>query len=144
MSKAKHARTVPHAPQTHPVVRPREPHSDTQELTYFAGISARTVVSQGLCMHLVHLPPGARAIPHMHERHETAVYVLRGEVQIWYGGQLEHHAVVRAGEFRHIPARLPYQPFNGGKSEALAVLACTDTNEQKSVVLLPQLDKLHP
>jgi len=43
-----------------------------------------------------------------------------------------------------MPARLPYQPFNAGKSEALAVLACTDTNEQKSVVLLPQLDKLHP
>ena len=144
MSKAKHARTVPHTPHAHPVVRAGKPNSGAQELTYFAGISARTVVSQGLCMHLVRLPPGARATPHMHERHETAVYVLRGEVQIWYGDQLEHYAIVRAGEFRHISARLPYQPFNAGYSEALAVLAYTNTNEQKSVVLLPELNKLHP
>ena len=72
------------------------------------------------------------------------VYVLRGEVQMCYGDQLEHHTVVRAGEFRHILAGVPQQPFNASRTEALAVLVCTDTNEQKSVVLLPELDKLHP
>jgi len=98
------------------MVRAGESYSGTQGLTYFAGISARTVVSQGLCMHLVRLPPGARATPYMHEIHEMVVYVLRGEVHMWHGDQLEHHAVVRSGEFWHILAGVPQQPFNASRT----------------------------
>jgi uncharacterized RmlC-like cupin family protein len=144
MSEVTNIRTVPRAPQTCQVVRPDGAYTGKQGLTYFAGISAQTVVSQGLCMHLVHLPRGARATPHMHEHHETGVYVLRREVQMWYGDKLEHHSVVRAGEFQYIPAGMPHQPFNASETEAVAVLARTDPNEQESVVLLPELDGLHP
>ena len=33
------------------------------------------------------------------KNHETAIYVLEGEVEMWYGDQLENHLVVSSGEF---------------------------------------------
>jgi uncharacterized RmlC-like cupin family protein len=93
-------------------------------------------------MHTLRMPPGARANPHLHERHETAIYMLSGEASMWYGENLEQHLVVRAGEFLYIPAGVPHQPYNDSSEECVAVLARTDPNEQESVVLLPELDKL--
>lgn len=125
------------------IVRPDETYNGLQGLTYFAGISREGVGAQGLCMHLVRLPPGARANAHLHQHHETAIYMLEGEVEMWYGHELEQHLVVRAGEFLYIPANMPHLPYNASSQEALAVLARTDPNEQESVVLLPKLDRKH-
>ena len=45
-------------------------------------------------MQLLTVPPGARANAHKHEAHETAIYVLSGEVGMYYGEKLEHHMVL--------------------------------------------------
>ena len=123
------------------VVRPEESFQGKQGLNYFVGVSAESVGAQGLCMHLVKLPPGTRAKAHLHAEHESAAYVVRGEIELRYGDDLQHRTVVRAGEFIYIPAGVPHLPLNAGASEALAVLARTDPNEQESVVLLPDLDE---
>src|SRR3712207_482130 len=132
-----------HAQLTCRVIRPDDAYAGRQGLTYFAGVSAETTGAHGICMHLVRIPPGARANAHVHEQHETAIYVLSGEVEMWCGERLEQHMTVRAGEFVYIPAGIPHQPFNATATEAVAVLARTDPNEQESVVLLPELDELH-
>ncbi len=113
-----------------------------QGLSYFMGVSAESVGAQGICMHLVHLPPGARAKAHLHAQHETAIYMLRGVTEMWYGPRLEHHVVIREGEFLYIHANMPHLPLNPYAEEAVAVLARTDPNEQESVQLLPELDEL--
>jgi uncharacterized RmlC-like cupin family protein len=118
------------------VIRPGGSYEGRQGLNYFEGISAESVGAEGLCMHLVRLPPGARAHAHLHENHETAIYVLKGEVEMLYGEQLQEHLVVREGEFLYIPAGVPHLPYNASNSEALGLLARTDPNEQESVVLL--------
>ena len=123
------------------VVRAGETYKGKQGLTYFAGISSESVGSRGLCMHLLTMPPGARANAHLHENHETAIYVLKGQAEMWYGPQLEQHAVVNAGDFIYIPAGVPHLPFNASSEEAMAVIALTDPNEQESVVLLPELER---
>jgi uncharacterized RmlC-like cupin family protein len=126
------------------VVRADDTYQGKQGLNYFAGISAESVGAQGICMHLLRLPPGARAKAHLHEQHETAIYVLSGEAEMWYGEQLEQHVIVRAGDLLYIPAGIPHLPFNPYPHEAVAVIARTDPNEQESVRLLPELDGLHP
>lgn len=143
MLETKNTGTMTHSTPTCRVIRSHDTYLGRQGLNYFAGISAETVGARGICMHLVKIPPGARANAHLHENHETAIYVLQGEVQMWYGKQLEQQLVVRAGEFLYIPAGEPHLPFNAGQTEAVAVLARTDPNEQESVVLLPHLDTLH-
>ncbi|RWM92559.1 MAG: cupin domain-containing protein [Mesorhizobium sp.] len=124
------------------LIRPESSYEGKQGLSYFTGIAAETVGSTGICMHLLTMPPGARARAHMHESHETAIYVLSGEVHTWYGDRLEQQTVVKAGDLFYIPAGVPHLPANLSDSPASAVIARTDPNEQESVVLLPELDGL--
>lgn len=123
------------------VVRPQESYEGKQALTYFSGISAQSVGSQGICMHVLTIQPGQKAKAHLHEAHETAIYVLHGEAEMWYGGGLAQRLVVREGEYLYIPAGVPHLPFNASESiPCTAILARTDANEQESVVLLPDLE----
>jgi uncharacterized RmlC-like cupin family protein len=123
------------------VLRPGDSYDGKQGLSYASGISAETVGSTGLCMHLLEMPPGARARAHLHENHETAIYVLSGEAEMWYGDELEHHVLINAGDLVYIPAGVPHLPGNvSGATPCVAVIARTDPNEQESVVLLPDLD----
>ena len=113
-----------------------------QGLSYFAGVSAESAGSQALCMHLLRIPPGGKANAHLHESHESAIYIISGEAEMWYGEDLKEHAVTRAGDFVYIPAGVPHQPYNSSQSEpCIAVIARTDPNEQESVVLLPELGR---
>lgn len=113
-----------------------------QGLDYQGAISAESVGATGLCMHLVNIPPSGRAKAHLHARHESAIYVLSGEVGMWFGDALEQHLIVKAGEFLYIPAGMPHLPYNLSDTlPATGVLARTDPNEQESVKLLPELEK---
>jgi uncharacterized RmlC-like cupin family protein len=106
-------------------------------------ISAETVGSQALWMGMVTIPPGARANAHYHERHETAIYVVSGGGEVWYGDRLQDHAVFQAGDFIYIGAGVPHLPVNPSRTEPMvAIIARTDPNEQESVVLMPELDGL--
>src|SRR5690242_393066 len=74
-------------------ITPGEAVMTMQRLPYFIGISGRTVKSKGLSMHLVVIPPGARAEPHRHIGYETGIYVLEGTVRTRWGENLEHDVV---------------------------------------------------
>jgi uncharacterized RmlC-like cupin family protein len=123
------------------VVRQGDAYVGKQALAYAPGISAETVGAHGINMQVVTIPPHGRAKAHLHAAHETAGYVLRGEIQLRHGSTLQHHTVIHAGEFLYIPAGVPHLPYNIGETEAVAILARTDPNEQESVVLLSDLDK---
>jgi len=127
------------------VVKAGDPFVGKQGLSYAPAVSAETVAARGLHMQLLTIPPGGRAKAHKHEAHETAIYVLKGEGRMWWGERLEHHLVSPAGSFVYIPANVPHLPYNPSATETcVAVIARTDPNEQESVVLLPDLDAIHP
>ena len=116
-----------------------------QGLQYAVGVSAESVGSQAIHMQLVTIPPRGRAKAHKHATHESAVYVLSGESGMWYGERLEHHSIIKPGDFLYMPADVPHLPYNPSETEnVVAVIARTDPNEQESVVLLPELDGIHP
>ncbi len=125
------------------LIRPKDTYEGKQQFTYFAGISAESAGSHGICMHLLTIQPGQRAKAHLHENHETAIYVIDGVSEMWYGENLSKHMVIKAGEYLYIPAGMPHLPFNASDAPCTAVIARTDPNEQESVVLLPELDELH-
>ncbi len=124
------------------VIRATDTYDGKQGLTYFCGVAAETVGSKGICMHLLTIPPGARAKAHLHESHETALYVLSGEAVTLFGDSLQHHMVTKAGDLAYIPAGVPHLPVNLSAAPTSAVIARTDPNEQESVVLLPELEVL--
>jgi uncharacterized RmlC-like cupin family protein len=108
-----------------------------QGMDYFAGISAESAGSSGICMHMLVLPPGGKAKPHYHESHETAIFQVEGSTSFYHGPNLEFLDHVGEGDYVYIPAGVPHQPFNSGDKVARALIARTDPNEQESVVLLP-------
>jgi uncharacterized RmlC-like cupin family protein len=73
------------------VIRRDEGYLGKQGLSYHTGISAESANSRGLCMHRVTIPPSGRARPHLHEDHESALYVLSGEAGMWYGEGLHEN-----------------------------------------------------
>ena len=96
-------------------------------------------------MHLLTIPPRGKAKAHRHEHHETAIYMLSGDAEVWYGDNLSEHMTVHAGEFVYIPAGTPHLPTNPSQTESCtAVIARTDPHEQESVVLMPDLDSRVP
>jgi uncharacterized RmlC-like cupin family protein len=134
--------TSPSQPTCH-IIRPQVTYDGKQGFSYFEGISAQNTGAQGVCMHLLTIPPGGRAKAHLHKHHETAIYVLSGEAEMWYGENLQEYLVVTAGEFLFIPAGMPHLPVNRSQTgPCSAVIARTDPNEQESIVLRPDLDAL--
>jgi len=127
---------------TRRLFRPAETYAGKQGFSYVEGVSAESAGSQGICMMLLTIEPGQRARAHMHASHETAIYVISGESVMWYGERLENRMTVAAGEMLYIPAGVPHLPANVSEAPCVAVIARTDPNEQESVVLLPELDKL--
>jgi uncharacterized RmlC-like cupin family protein len=112
-------------------------------VTYAAGISATSAGARGLCLQRASLPPGARARAHQHDDHETAVYVIEGQMVLFSGERLEHKLVANPGDFIYIPNGVPHLVVNGSDTEStVGVLARTDPNEQEDVTALPDLDAL--
>ena len=117
-------------------VRPQGTHLTKQQLPNFEGISATTAGSKHLCMHLVVIPPGGKAVAHYHDGYETTIYIIEGRAETRYGKNLEHSTINEAGDFLYIPPNLPHEPINLSDTEqVIAVVARNDANEQESVVV---------
>ncbi len=124
------------------VIRSSGSYAGRQGLEYAAGISAESSRARSICMHRLTMPPGARAVAHLHEDHESSIFIISGRGEFWWGPRLEHHERIAPGDFIHIPAGMPHLPANLGDEPVEAVIARTDPNEQESVVVLPELDAL--
>src|SRR5262245_42439503 len=117
------------------VVRPRAEIMSRQQLPYYVGISEVTAGAKNISMNLIIIPPGGAAEPHLHKGYETAIYLLKGQVDTRYGGQLENSVICEGGDFIYIKANVPHQPINLSDTEpAMALVARNDPNEQEHVV----------
>ncbi len=116
-----------------------------QGLDYTPGVSAETVGSQALWLGSVILPAGGRTKSHVHEHHESALYMVSGEeVEVSTGDRLEHREVVRPGDYLYFRAGLPHVAVNRTATPAVFVASRTDPTEQESVLVRPDLDHLVP
>ena len=120
------------------VVRPEEETLSRQCLPYFVGVSGVSTPATGISMNLVIIPPHGSAEPHFHRGFETAVYMMKGRVDVRYGPELEEILVLDEGDFLFIPADMPHQPINHADEPAFAIVARNDAHEQESVELFHQ------
>jgi uncharacterized RmlC-like cupin family protein len=112
---------------------------------YAPGVSAETVGSRALWFGIVTLPPGQRTKAHIHEKHETAFYFLKGEeVELWTGDRLQHCETARPGDYLFIPAGVPHVAVNRGAAPAMFVGARNEPTAQESVIMHPDLDPMVP
>ena len=112
---------------------------------YVPGISAETVGSKIVFLGMVTLPPGRRTRAHTHERHETALYMMSGDpVDMYTGAGLEHHEMVRPGDYVYIPANVLHVAVNNGAIPAVFMASRNEATGQESVVLYPDKDARVP
>jgi len=117
-------------------IRPQGTHLTKQQLPNFEGVSAGTAGATGICMHLVIIPAGGRAVAHYHDGYETAIYIIQGRAETKYGANLEFSSINEAGDFLFIPPNVPHQPINLSDTEdVIAVVSRNNANEQESVVV---------
>ena len=115
-------------------VRPSETIDTIQKLPNYVGISGKTAGATGISMNVVVIPPSAKAEPHFHNGYETAIYLLKGNVQTFYGKNLSKSVINQQGDFIFIPNGVPHQPVNlSSTEEAIALVSRNDPNEQESV-----------
>jgi uncharacterized RmlC-like cupin family protein len=125
------------------VVKARESIVSADGVSRAPGISSATAAAGGICMQISRLPGGAVGKAHLHEDHESTLYILEGSTAMLYGEQLEHRLEAHPGDFVYIPASTPHKPWNLSETDPIVmVVARTDANEQESLVLLPHLDEL--
>ena len=122
------------------VVRAGDAYVGQQGFTYLAGLTGATAGSRGICMTTVTLPDGARAKAHLHREIETAVYVIEGEAEMYFGDGLQELLLARAGEYIYIPADMPHLVLNRSGAPCRALVAHTAADDQAGIVLLPELD----
>ena len=103
---------------------------------FSAGISAQSSGATRLCLHQLHIPANSRGQCHMHADHESAVLMVAGFVEVWYGEDFAHHLVLEAGDYFFIPPNMPHIPVNTSEIDAIAIIARTDPREQEGVHLL--------
>jgi uncharacterized RmlC-like cupin family protein len=118
------------------IIRSGGSYDGKQGMTLATGVSSQSAGAQALCLHMVTIPPGTRGIPHMHDGHESAIYTVSGETEVWHGAGLRQRTVVKAGDFMYVPPGIPHLPVNRSDLMTVAVVARTDPAERESVVTL--------
>jgi uncharacterized RmlC-like cupin family protein len=127
------------------VVKAAPEHRVQQGSDYRAGVSAETTGSQVIWLGLMALPPGGRTKAHVHEHHETALYMMSGDaLELWTGDELEHCEAVRPGDFVYIPANVLHVAVNRGAAPAIFVGSRNEATAQESMVLRPEMDARVP
>jgi len=124
------------------VIQPGQTYVGKQGFAYGAGASAETVGTEHICMNVLPMPAGARAKVHSHRGIETISYLLEGECAVYYGEQVEHRAIVRAGDQIYLPADVPHAPCNESGAPCMWLVVHSSGSDQDGIVLLPELDPL--
>jgi len=122
------------------VVHPGATYQGRQGIPYVAGLTAASAGTRAICMTVAAIPPGARTQAHLHENIETAVYVIEGEADMYWGHELEHHEVGRPGDYMYVGADTPHVVLNRSSLRCLAVVAHSAPDDQQGIVMLPELD----
>jgi uncharacterized RmlC-like cupin family protein len=112
---------------------------------YVPGVSAETVGSKVIWLGMISLPPGKRTGAHVHEHHETALYMVSGDkLELWTGDDLEHCDVVRPGDYVYIPANVVHVAVNRGAAPAIFMGTRNEATANESVVMRPEMDAKVP
>lgn len=127
------------------VVKSGASYRAEQGSDYEPGVSAETVGSKSIWLGMITLPPGKRTRAHVHEHHETALYMLGGdELELWTGDQLQYRDIVRPGDYVFIPANMLHVAVNRGAQPAVFIGSRNEATAQESVVLRPEMDRKVP
>ena len=115
------------------VVKPAEERELPRGVVGGAEISQATTGAHNLFMGLVRVPAGARSRPHFHQNCESAVYMVKGGIEIRWGDRLEDALEVHEGDMLYVPPRETHVVRNLSDSEVAEYVVARDSPTEDSV-----------
>ena len=87
------------------------------------GVDSRTVGASKIWLGHVTCEPNTMGPPHHHGEAETAAYVLKGKIRVYFGEDLKEYVDAEAGDFVFVPANTVHIEGNPSDEPAEAVLS---------------------
>jgi uncharacterized RmlC-like cupin family protein len=115
------------------VVKPAEERELPRGVVGGAEISQATTGAHNLFMGLVRVPAGARSRPHFHQNCESAVYMVKGAIEISWGDRLEEAVEVHQGDMLYVPPRETHVVRNLSDTEGAEYVVARDSPTEDSV-----------
>jgi uncharacterized RmlC-like cupin family protein len=98
-----------------------------------AEVSQATAGATNIYMALVRVPAGSRGRPHYHDACESALFMIRGSIEVRFGDQLEESLVVDSGDMLYVPPRETHTVRNLSDSEPAEYVVARDSPTEDSV-----------
>ena len=98
-----------------------------------AEISQATTGAHNIYMGLFRVPAGARGRPHYHANCESALYMLKGGIEIQWGDNLEDSVEVHEGDMLYVPPRETHIVRNLSADEPAEYVVARDSPTEDSV-----------
>jgi uncharacterized RmlC-like cupin family protein len=116
------------------VVKPTDPDRDLPRgVVGGAEISQATTGAHNIYMGLFRVPAGARGRPHYHADCESALYMLKGGIEIQWGDSLQDSVEVHQGDMLYVPPRETHIVRNLSDSEPAEYVVARDSPTEDSV-----------
>jgi uncharacterized RmlC-like cupin family protein len=116
------------------VVKPTNPDRDLPRgIVGGAEISQATTGAHNIYMGLFRVPAGARSRPHYHADCESALYMLKGGIEIRWGDHLEDSFEVHEGDMLYVPPRETHIVRNLSDDEPAEYIVARDSPTEDSV-----------
>jgi uncharacterized RmlC-like cupin family protein len=96
-------------------------------------VSPTTTGAENIYMGVFKVPAGAQSMPHYHADCESAVYMLRGRLQVRWGEGLEHALTLEPGDMVYVPPRETHLLENPSEDEEAEYVVARDTADEQSV-----------
>jgi uncharacterized RmlC-like cupin family protein len=96
-------------------------------------VSQATAGAHNIYMALIRVPAGSRGRPHYHDACESALFMIRGSIEIRFGDQLEDSLVVDTGDMLYVPPRETHTVRNLSGSEPAEYVVARDSPTEDSV-----------
>jgi uncharacterized RmlC-like cupin family protein len=116
------------------VVKPAEVERELPRgMTQGSEISQATTGAHNIYMGRIRVPAGARSRPHFHEGCESALYMLKGDIEIRWGDHLEEALEVHEGDMLYVPPRETHIVRNLSETDDAEYVVARDSPTEDSV-----------
>lgn len=117
------------------VVKPGADREVPRGVVGGAEISQATAGATRIYMGVFRVPPGTSSRAHYHERCESAVYMLSGQLIVRWGDHLEREVTLDPGDMVFVPPRETHVLENPSENVAAEYVVARDSPTEDAVVV---------
>jgi uncharacterized RmlC-like cupin family protein len=115
------------------VVKPSSDRELPRGVVGGSELSQATVGANNIYMGVFRVPPSARSRPHYHANCESAVYMLRGRMEIRWGEHLQESVVVEPQDLLYVPPQQTHVLYNLSDTEPAEYVVARNSATEDSV-----------